>query len=178
MAVNDAEQAALYLDRCAAGMVPAAVTRAWAARALNVLEWVGDVCDVQYKMSVGAEHPEFPGAQSVQSYTAVGHGYELFGQLAQAVGRRPSARSSSILPAAGCLRTRTAGSKASRSRGLAVSANRGREQGVILTCGGYEYDEEMKLNYLKGWPMYFYGNPGTPATGCGWPRPSAPTSGT
>jgi succinate dehydrogenase/fumarate reductase flavoprotein subunit len=32
-------------------------------------------------------------------------------------------------------------------------------RGVVLTCGGYEYDEEMKRGYLRSYPMYFYGSP-------------------
>jgi len=30
---------------------------------------------------------------------------------------------------------------------------------VVLSTGGFEWDEEMKLNYLKAYPMYFYCNP-------------------
>lgn len=30
---------------------------------------------------------------------------------------------------------------------------------VVLTCGGYEYDEALKLGYLRASPMYFYGSP-------------------
>lgn len=30
-------------------------------------------------------------------------------------------------------------------------------RGVVLSCGGYEFDETMKLNYLKAYPIHFYG---------------------
>jgi succinate dehydrogenase/fumarate reductase flavoprotein subunit len=42
-----------------------------------------------------------------------------------------------------------------------VSASRG----VVLTCGGYEYADEIRLNYLKASPIYFYGNPGNTGDG-------------
>ena len=28
---------------------------------------------------------------------------------------------------------------------------------VIMACGGYEYDETMKANYLRDYPTNFYG---------------------
>ncbi len=37
---------------------------------------------------------------------------------------------------------------------------------VIMTCGGFEFNEEMKLNYLKLYPTYFYGT--TANTGDGF----------
>ncbi len=44
---------------------------------------------------------------------------------------------------------------------LRVRASRG----VVLTTGGYEFSDEMKINYLKASPMYFYGNPGNTGDG-------------
>jgi hypothetical protein len=84
-------------------MVPTAVSSAWAERAIGVLDWLRLIADAEMDKSVGAEHPEFEGAE-VRRFD----------------GRR----------------------------------------GVILTTGGYEYDEELKLNYIKGYAIYFHGNPG------------------
>ena len=36
---------------------------------------------------------------------------------------------------------------------------------VILSTGGFEWDEEMKLNYLRAYPSYFYCNPGNEGDG-------------
>lgn len=36
---------------------------------------------------------------------------------------------------------------------------------VILTCGGFEFNEEMKLNFLKVYPTYFYGTPANTGDG-------------
>lgn len=36
---------------------------------------------------------------------------------------------------------------------------------VILTCGGFEFDEWMKMNYLKGYPYYSFGSPGNTGDG-------------
>jgi hypothetical protein len=35
----------------------------------------------------------------------------------------------------------------------------------VLTSGGFEYDEAAKLNYLRTYPMYFYGSPANTGDG-------------
>jgi len=40
-------------------------------------------------------------------------------------------------------------------RGVYVKA----KKAVVLSTGGFEWDEEMKLNYLRVYPSYFYCNP-------------------
>lgn len=39
------------------------------------------------------------------------------------------------------------------------------KRAVILACGGFEYDEELKRNYLKGYPYYSLGSPGNTGDG-------------
>ena len=169
MAVTDVEKATRYLDRCAAGMVPREVSRAWAGRALGVLDWLGRIADVHYVKSVGAEHPEFDGADTVHSYAparhaGTGYGHALFTQLSAAVDRRKNVRVLFDAPGKRLVREdrRVTGvevAEGGRTRRI------GARRGVILTTGGYEYDEQMKLNYLKGNPIYFYGNPGNTGDG-------------
>ena len=44
---------------------------------------------------------------------------------------------------------------------IAVRARRA----VILTCGGFEYNDWLKANYLKGYPYYSLGSPGNTGDG-------------
>lgn len=37
--------------------------------------------------------------------------------------------------------------------------------GVLLSCGGYEFDDDLKLGFLKAAPIHFYGNPGNTGDG-------------
>jgi succinate dehydrogenase/fumarate reductase flavoprotein subunit len=37
--------------------------------------------------------------------------------------------------------------------------------GVVLTAGGFEFDEQMKQTYLPAGPVHFYGNPGNTGDG-------------
>ncbi len=39
------------------------------------------------------------------------------------------------------------------------------EKGIILACGGFEYNENMKKNYLKGYPYSSLGSPGNTGDG-------------
>ncbi len=165
MTVTDADKAALYLDRCAAGMVPAEVSRAWAERAAGVMDWVSSICAAQYERSIGAEHPEFPGSEAMQSFTSVGHGKALFGHLSDAVGRRPSVRVQFDSPGSRLIRADDGQVAGVEIAGPGDVRRIGARQGVVLTCGGYEYSDDMKRNYLKGEPIHFYGNPGNTGDG-------------
>ena len=44
---------------------------------------------------------------------------------------------------------------------MAIRANRG----VILATGGFEFDDEMKRNYLKGYPLHILGHMGNTGDG-------------
>ncbi|MEW1823125.1 FAD-dependent oxidoreductase [Arthrobacter sp. NPDC080031] len=38
-------------------------------------------------------------------------------------------------------------------------------RGVVLACGGFAFNDELKANYLPANPVYFYGNPGNTGDG-------------
>lgn len=38
-------------------------------------------------------------------------------------------------------------------------------KGVVLACGSFEYDESLKINSIKGWPLFALGNPGNSGDG-------------
>jgi len=164
MTVTDVDKAALYLDRCTVGMVPADVSRAWAERAVHVLDWIDQVCGAEYRLSIGAEHPEFPGAEALQSYEAIGYGKSLFRHLSDAVNRRP-VRVQFDSPGRRLIRDGDGRISGIEIGGPADPRRIRARQGVVLTCGGYEYADDMKRNYLKGEPVYFYGNPGNTGDG-------------
>jgi 3-oxosteroid 1-dehydrogenase len=49
----------------------------------------------------------------------------------------------------------------SKDKVIRVKASRA----VVLTCGGFEFNEVMKQNYLRAYPAYFTGNPGNSGDG-------------
>ncbi|MFC1816877.1 FAD-binding protein, partial [Thermodesulfobacteriota bacterium] len=49
----------------------------------------------------------------------------------------------------------------SHEKKVYVKANKA----VVLSTGGFEWDEEMKLNFLRAYPSYFYSNPANEGDG-------------
>jgi succinate dehydrogenase/fumarate reductase flavoprotein subunit len=169
MAVDDAAGGAAYLDACAGGMVPAEVTAAWAGAAVDVLGWLDRTAGLTFSRINTAEHPELPGAGAVGVYQpgraefrldpSAGAGDALFGAVAAAVADRgievrwssPAARL--VVSDGRVVGVRTASSEL-RAR-----------HGVVLACGGYEFDEDLKRDNLRAYPVHFYGNPGNTGDG-------------
>src|SRR5205085_2791726 len=87
-------------------------------------------------------------------------GVDFWVELLAAVERQPGIEVLWETPAERLIRTddRVTGVE---SGGRALEARRG----VVLATGGYEYDEGAKLNYLKAYPTYFYGNPANTGDG-------------
>ena len=193
-AVMDPDRALDYFDRCAGGLVPRDVSRAWVTSAAGVIPWLEEVVGVPMTRVMGAEHPDWEGADEVYSCgTAEAYphgertqqrrlsmtaaeiasepprpagGASLFAALERAVLQRNE--HVTVLyehPAAALIRGedgRIVGVEATGPRG---SQRYRAHRAVILTCGGFEFDDEMKLSYLPAAPIYFYGTPANTGDG-------------
>lgn len=105
------------------------------------------------------EHPELPGSSAVQSYN-VGAGRP--GQLHAPLRARVDTLRVEVMyetPAKELVRD-AAGAV------VGVLASKGGQpyylkarKGVILACGGFEFDFEMQRNFMPGWPVYGRGTP-------------------
>jgi succinate dehydrogenase/fumarate reductase flavoprotein subunit len=189
MAVGDVALATTYLDRCASGRVPLSVTSAWAAAAHELPDWLDGVgLDLRLQRVQGGEHPDFPGAAAIDvmrsARTADGQaielergsvsslldvasmasGVQLFNSLRIAVERRPNIKVIWGRPA-GRLTSDADGAvtgvKLSTRDGSVVEGR----YGTVLATGGYEFGEDLKINYLQESPWHFYGNPGNTGDG-------------
>jgi len=175
MAVNDVAAATDYLDVCAGGMVPRAVSARWAQEAAGIPRWLGEL-GLDLSRIGGAEHPDLRGAEAIDVYqpgaarhrldSAAGGGIQLWEALRAAVAasdvdvRWESPGASLMEDAEGrVVGVMTAASGATPSRTYTA------RHGVVLACGGYEFDEAMKLDHLRASPIYFYGNPGNTGDG-------------
>jgi succinate dehydrogenase/fumarate reductase flavoprotein subunit len=208
--VTDVEAGARYMDKCAGGMIPYEVTRAWAEKASTMIEWFeSQGIELRLQPVGGAEHPAFEGSEAVTVYRQASlidgtpvelvhneGGLQYVGLMAAGGGAQVRNRAGEIVsveelargpqyfaalrkavearadrirvlyesPAMSLVRDdgRVVGVRCAGSGGeLTVRARRG----VVLACGGYEYDEQLCLNYLKAAPRYFYGNPGNTGDG-------------
>lgn len=169
MAVDDAEAGAAYLDACAGGMVPAEVSAAWASAATEVLGWLQKITGSEFSRINTAEHPELPGADAIGVYQpgraafrldpSAGAGDALFSALAAAVASRGIE-----------VRWSTPAQRLLTENGRVVGVRTAdgdvrARRGVLLTCGGYEFDERLKRDNLRAYPVHFYGNPGNTGDG-------------
>lgn len=190
MGADDVEAAARYLDACAGGMIPLDVTRAWAERAVNVQQWMRSI-GIESLHMAGGWYPQLSGFESIQAYAPLprgtdpgaidytlpapgelaftgpapfGNGQMLHDQLVDAVSAEPNIS---------CYYAHVAErlvQEDGRVAGVTCSVDgetrtfRARH-GVVLACGGFEQNQEMILNYLKAYPIYFYGTPANTGDG-------------
>jgi succinate dehydrogenase/fumarate reductase flavoprotein subunit len=197
MGVNDVGRATQYLDHCAGGMVPTAVSRAWALKAKALPGWLerNRIAEGYQRIS-GGEHIKFENVDAIDVYLAgklkdgtpidystanpmkVALGYapkpdglspnlragpELWMEMLRAV----AGRKVEVFWETPAERLLTDGAGAVTG---VQSTKDGQKQhfyarkGVVLASGGYEFDDEIKLQFLKA-PMHFYGNPGNTGDG-------------
>ena len=190
MGVDDVEKAVVYLDACSGGMIPSEVSRAWAERGLRVQEWTRSI-GIETMHAAGGWYPQLPGFEAIKVYAPMprgvdpqsveytlpapgelafkgpipfGNGQTLHDQLVEAVQAEPNI-STFFDHAADRLILddgRVVGVKVQTPEGE-VRFNAAK--GVVLTCGGFEQDQEMILNHLKAYPIYFYGSPANTGDG-------------
>ena len=163
---SSAEDAAAYLTAlCGPYTVPPAMIEVWAREMCRNNEWLeslgGDPQEHQHP-PVGIEFPDLPGAQCVHKFHdgptyGYSHTWKRFESL---VKERPIP----VLyetPASELIQhditKEILGVRARRGeKSIAVKARRG----VVLTCGGFENNQEMIRNYLPGVPYcYTSGSP-------------------
>lgn len=160
---NDPAKAFQYIKACIGDTVDDTMCHTWAeATSQNVAylqelaKSVGEPSDVV--RIHGAEFPDLPGAEGIDAYRlASGSGAKLFEILEKCVQARKKIRVDYSTP----------GKKLIQGEGgeiLGVVAERDGKpinirarRATILSTGGFEYNEQMKLNAFYGNPRYFYG---------------------
>ncbi|MCI0846533.1 MAG: FAD-dependent oxidoreductase [Chloroflexi bacterium] len=164
--VSSADEAITYFNAlCGPYPVPQEVVRVWAHESTKNNEWVrsigGDPQEHQHP-PVGVEFPELPGSECVHKF----HNGPIvgFSETWKLFERAVTERGIEVLyetPARELIQNGATreilGVRAEREgKPLYVKASRA----VVLTCGGFENNQEMIRNYLPGTP-YCYTS-GTP----------------
>jgi len=159
-------KAAAYLKAlCGPYAVPEEMVEVWAAEMCRNNEWLaslgGDPQEHQHQ-PVGIEFPDLPGADCVHKFhdgPTYGYSYtwKLFERLVKARPIRILYETPARELVQHELSKEILGLRAERGEKLlAVKARRA----VVLTCGGFENNQEMIRNYLPGVPYcYTSGSP-------------------
>jgi succinate dehydrogenase/fumarate reductase flavoprotein subunit len=160
------EQAAAYLSAlCGPYRVPEPMVRVWADEMCRNNAWLkslgGDPQEHQHP-PVGIEFPDLPGADCVHKFhDGPTYGYSFTWQLFERLVKQRPIRILYETPASELVqhdRTKDIlGVRADRNgRQICVKARKG----VVLTCGGFENNQQMIRDYLPGVPYcYTSGSP-------------------
>jgi succinate dehydrogenase/fumarate reductase flavoprotein subunit len=115
-----------------------------------------------------ADFPELPGSETIRVFWMEKspehrHGAAFFKTLSDAVEKRKipvlwGVPGEHLVIENGAVRG-VIGKKDGKP--IAIRATRG----VVLTCGGFEFNDFLKKNYLRPLPIHFYGNPGNAGEG-------------
>jgi len=164
--VSDVDKAITYLDAmCGTHAVPGEMVRAWAEELSRNNDWIasigGDPQEHQFPPA-GIEFPDFPGSDCVHKF----HHGDVLGYsntwkfFAQAVKQRPIDIRYEA-PGRALIQDRISGAilgVRAELRGKAVNVKA--RKAVVLTCGGFENNQDMIRNYLPGLPYcYTSGSP-------------------
>ncbi|WP_421731094.1 FAD-dependent oxidoreductase [Brevundimonas sp.] len=183
MAATDVDACTRYLDACSGGMIPTDINRTWSERAVAVGDWLRGV-GIETVVMAGGWHPGLdgfptievlaplprgvdpasveielppPGELAFKGKLPFGNGEMLHDQLLDALRAEPNI---TVYYDHAAQRLRTENGRVTGvdcdSGGAPVAINARR--GVVLACGGFEQDQDMILNYLKAYPIYFYGS--------------------
>jgi succinate dehydrogenase/fumarate reductase flavoprotein subunit len=144
------------------------VIRVWARYATENKAWIERMGGKGFKLyRHGGEH-KVPGYESIDSYRLPGMGPGLMRLLYKQVKARNiqvihgMAATELLVDSKG----QVSGVRAqTKGEGGTQKVNVRARRATILTTGGFEFDEQMKLQYLKVYPTYFTGSPANTGDG-------------
>jgi succinate dehydrogenase/fumarate reductase flavoprotein subunit len=163
---SSADKAAAYLTAlCGPYVVPAPMVRVWAEEMCRNNEWLaglgGDPQEHQHP-PVGIEFPDLPGSDCVHKFhDGPTYGYSYTWRLFERLVKERPIPILYEAPARQLIQHHVSkeilGVRAQRGeKSIYVKARRA----VVLTCGGFENNQEMIRNYLPGVPYcYTSGSP-------------------
>jgi succinate dehydrogenase/fumarate reductase flavoprotein subunit len=155
---SDPTLGATYLYNTSWGATPLAVCEAWATIGSQIPAWLTNMGIPHTLSTGGATFPNVPGASTMNGGAVTGGGVAFFKYLDGLV----QTRGIPILfnaPATDLIQNPTTGeilgvkALANNSEVMNIRANKA----VILSTGGIEYNEQLKLNFLRAYPTHFYG---------------------
>ncbi len=139
----------------------------YADEALHNKEWLDERGFTLEKISEGAEH-NLPGVESFVSYRFERAGLGMMRHFEELITAEPNISVLYTTPATHLitnLNGEVIGVRAEQGETDPKPISIGAKNGVLMAMGGFEFNEEMKLNYLKVYPTYFTGSEATTGDG-------------
>ncbi len=144
------------------------IINAYVKSCQNVKSWVEQHGGSLRELPYVGDHTEIPGYESLQRYrfNGMGFGIQRFiktNETAEKIDIMYGTRAKRLVTD---YHGRVIGLEAETDNGTVAKTIRiGASKGVVLACGGFEYNDVMKLTYLPVHPTYFTGH--NSATGDG-----------
>ena len=163
---TDLPQGVQYIEALSYGLTSRECTQALAEEMIKLNAWLEKLGIKHTPLGIfQPEHPELPGGACVRTWTNGGAmDAKLWTPLREQVERR---KVEVMYEAPAKTLIQMPSKEIAGIRGEAggkpyyVKARRG----VILCCGGFEFDFEMQKQFLPGWPIYGQGSPGNTGDG-------------
>lgn len=155
-----------YMEALCAGLTDKESLQALAEEMMQLNGWLETLGVKPQPLGIfQPEHPELPGAKCVRTWSNGGAGE---GRLWIPVREQVAKRNIEILyetPAKNLVlsaaREVTGVQASSGGKEIHIRA----KKGVVLACGGFEFNFEMQKQFLPGWPTYGRGTPANTGDG-------------
>jgi succinate dehydrogenase/fumarate reductase flavoprotein subunit len=161
---TDVEKAFQYIKACVGDTVDDTLCRIWATQTSTNKEYLKRLAESVGEPSDmirhgGAEFPDLPGADGISSWILKsGLGAKMFEVLDKCVKARKNIRVAYSSPGKRLVQDESReilGVVAEReAKEISIRARRA----TILASGGFEFNDQVKLNAFYGNPRYFYGS--------------------
>lgn len=144
------------------------IIRVWAEYSCENGEWMEKIGIKPKKWHGKGDYKHLPGSDSMHVYAVTGMGIGMMRMLYKEVTKRSlqtiyNMQAKNILTKS---EGEVIGVRASdNGNGSSKHINIKASKAVILTCGGFEFNEQMKFNYLPVYPAYFAGSPANTGDG-------------
>jgi succinate dehydrogenase/fumarate reductase flavoprotein subunit len=160
---TSADEGAKYIKAMCMGLTDDKWIQTLAQEMTGLNQWLATMSVTASPLGVfQPENPELPGAASVRTWNNSGG---LWKPLRNAL----SSRKVEVLydsPAVDLLQdpsTREVKGVVARSGGQDINIKA--KRGVIMACGGFEFDYDLQSQFLPAWPVYCQGSPGNTGDG-------------
>ncbi|MGD0013064.1 MAG: FAD-dependent oxidoreductase [Bryobacteraceae bacterium] len=163
---TDLPQAIQYIEALSYGLTGKECIQALAEEMMKLNDWL-EKLDIK-KTPLGIfqpEHPELPGAACVRTWS---NGGSSNGRLWIPLRAQVEKRKVEVMyeaPAKALLQRASKEIAGIRAEVAGKPYYIKARKGVILCCGGFEFDFEMQKQFLPGWPIYGQGSPGNTGDG-------------
>lgn len=171
--VEDAHRYITELYRFSNSDMDADLVRLYAEMSVQNVEWLKGLREgIDVLIYGGAGYSEVPGAKAMQKYQIKGEGKGMAGASKNlwALYRHAVEEKRKIPVMLDSPAERLITNEKGEVIGLFVTSGGKRvairaKRAVVLTTGGFEYNQNMHKNYLKGFPVHALGNPGNTGDG-------------